>query len=385
MDFDFTLETITPDITGIITLSGNQGTILPSGPSASRPTSPVSGTLRIYTDSTPVLEYWNGTLWLSVTGSISGTTNQVSVTTTLGASTLSIPTTFTAPGYIRETSGLYSSTTTGIVAAGTTQGTATALITSNNIVSTAPVGSGVILPVPSFPGWSITVFNRGANSVIMYPNSGGQIDMASANTGIYIPTNQFVTVQNSSATQWNTVNPIYASGTGISLSIIAGEIIINNTGVTSITGGSGISASSSTGGVTLNTPITSTGDLIVGSGTNTATRLPIGTTGQILVVSGGTAAWTTIIQRVITSVSTATTASAVTGLDYVYLVSGTTTLTLPTAVGNINEYTVKNVGTNTVTIATTASQTIDGSTTVLLKVQYTSLSFISDGANWNIV
>jgi hypothetical protein len=40
-------------------------------------------------------------------------------------------------------------------------------------------------------------------------------------------------------------------------------------------------------------PVTTTGDLIVGNGTNSATRLGIGSTGQVLTVSGGTAAWAT--------------------------------------------------------------------------------------------
>src|ERR1035437_6325871 len=40
-------------------------------------------------------------------------------------------------------------------------------------------------------------------------------------------------------------------------------------------------------------PITTTGDLIIGTGTNTAGRLAIGTTGQVLTVVGGTAAWVT--------------------------------------------------------------------------------------------
>jgi hypothetical protein len=38
-------------------------------------------------------------------------------------------------------------------------------------------------------------------------------------------------------------------------------------------------------------PITTTGDLIIGNGTNSATRLPIGTNGYVLTVSGGTAVW----------------------------------------------------------------------------------------------
>jgi len=40
-------------------------------------------------------------------------------------------------------------------------------------------------------------------------------------------------------------------------------------------------------------PVTSTGDLIVGNGTNSSTRLGIGSTGQVLTVAGGTAVWAT--------------------------------------------------------------------------------------------
>lgn len=88
--------------------------------------------------------------------------------------------------------------------------------------------------------------------------------------------------------------------------------------------------------------------------------------------------------RIISSISTPTTAGAAANTDYVYLVTGTTTLTLPTAVGNSNLYTVKNVGSGTVTVATTSSQTIDGSSSITLPVQYTSVDLISDTANWNV-
>ncbi len=89
--------------------------------------------------------------------------------------------------------------------------------------------------------------------------------------------------------------------------------------------------------------------------------------------------------NVVISISTATTAGTAPNIQYIYLVSGTTTLTLPTAVGNSSIYTVKNVGSGTVTIATTSSQTIDGSLTAVLKVKYTSLTLVSDNANWNII
>lgn len=91
------------------------------------------------------------------------------------------------------------------------------------------------------------------------------------------------------------------------------------------------------------------------------------------------------ITRSVNNISTTTTAGSAASTDYVYLISGTTTLTLPTAVGNTNRYTLKNVGTNTVTINTTSSQTIDGSTSITMAVQYTAIDVISDGTNWNII
>ena len=91
------------------------------------------------------------------------------------------------------------------------------------------------------------------------------------------------------------------------------------------------------------------------------------------------------IVRSISSVSTPTTAGATASTDYVYLVSGATTLTLPTAVGNTNRYTVKNVGSGTVTVATTAAQTIDGGSTAVLTASLQgSIDLVSDNSNWNI-
>lgn len=89
--------------------------------------------------------------------------------------------------------------------------------------------------------------------------------------------------------------------------------------------------------------------------------------------------------RVVTSISSPTTLANTANVTYVYFVSGTTTATLPTAVGNTSFYVIKNTGVATVTIATTSSQTIDGSTSASLPVANTSLSLLSDGSNWQIV
>ncbi len=88
--------------------------------------------------------------------------------------------------------------------------------------------------------------------------------------------------------------------------------------------------------------------------------------------------------RSIKVISSSATAEANERTDYDYIASGAITVTLPTAVGNTCRYTIVNGGTNTVTVATTASQTINGSTTVTLPLQHMSLSFVSDNSNWII-
>ena len=95
------------------------------------------------------------------------------------------------------------------------------------------------------------------------------------------------------------------------------------------------------------------------------------------------------VTRSISSVSTNTAAGATAFTDYVYIVTGTSTITLPTAVGNTNKYTVVNAGVGTVTTATTSAQTINGAANSVQGAQaspyYPSEDYISDGANWFIV
>ena len=124
-------------------------------------------------------------------------------TTTLTANNLTVTNNFTASGYILRSVG------TAITAAGTTQGTGTALTKQMNIVSTVASGAnGVVLPT-AVSGMVITVTNTTANSLIVYPATNGQINTLGANVGFTMGTTtiQFIAP---STTQWYTVGATYA-------------------------------------------------------------------------------------------------------------------------------------------------------------------------------
>jgi hypothetical protein len=95
--------------------------------------------------------------------------------------------------------------------------------------------------------------------------------------------------------------------------------------ITGVTAGVGISGGGTSGTVTVTndmaTTITTSGDLIYGTGSGTYTRRGIGTTGQILTVSGGVPTWATpagggkVLQVVFGSTSTQVSSSSNTFID----------------------------------------------------------------------
>ncbi len=91
------------------------------------------------------------------------------------------------------------------------------------------------------------------------------------------------------------------------------------------------------------------------------------------------------ITRTSSIISASGTAGSTALTDYVYFASTGLKLTLPTAVGNKNLYTVKNVSVSSVLVDTTSAQTIDGSSTALMPVANQSIDFISDNSNWNVI
>ena len=90
------------------------------------------------------------------------------------------------------------------------------------------------------------------------------------------------------------------------------------------------------------------------------------------------------ITRSVVVTSGNTTLGGVALKDYVCLVVGNHTITLPTAVGNTNRYTIKNNHSADININTTSSQTIDGATSIVISPE-DSVDIISNGTNWNII
>lgn len=91
---------------------------------------------------------------------------------------------------------------TGISAAGTTQGTATALSNAINFLSTVAAGSGVVLSSSATLGDSQYVYNGGANPVKVYPHSGAKINGLATNAPMLLATATGCMFICGSATQW---------------------------------------------------------------------------------------------------------------------------------------------------------------------------------------
>ena len=90
------------------------------------------------------------------------------------------------------------------------------------------------------------------------------------------------------------------------------------------------------------------------------------------------------LTRSIATTSVSSVVGAVASTDYVVIASAGVKITLPTAVGNSNLYTIKNTAASSVLVAADGAETIDGTNTILLSTQYTAVDLNSDSANWHI-
>jgi len=154
---------------------------------------------------------------------------------------LSVAQTFTA---VQTFSSFIAYSGANYTAAGLTQGTATAITTTVVYVTGGGATNGLILPTAT-DGTSVVVQNTLSNAVLIYPNSGANIDGGATNVATSLPASLGVTLtyQASSSTWWSTVDDV-ASGNGVTATHTAGGIVTvaaNLNGTTLSVGASGLS------------------------------------------------------------------------------------------------------------------------------------------------
>jgi hypothetical protein len=132
-----------------------------------------------------------------------GTVSPIALTAYNSNSNIAFGANITTAGFMLRSVG------TGITAAGSTQGTATALTKEMNIVSTVPSGNGVVLPT-AVAGMVLTITNTSANSLLVYPASGGTINSLAANAAFTQGTGATLQFIAPTTTQWYTVGATYA-------------------------------------------------------------------------------------------------------------------------------------------------------------------------------
>ena len=113
-------------------------------------------------------------------------------------------------GNLVATSYHIRSITTGITAAGSAQGTATALTKEINVVSTVSSGAnGVVLPT-AVAGIVLIVNNTSANTLNVYPATGGAVNSGSTNAAYSHVSGASIQYYATSGTQWYTVGATFA-------------------------------------------------------------------------------------------------------------------------------------------------------------------------------
>jgi hypothetical protein len=90
------------------------------------------------------------------------------------------------------------------------------------------------------------------------------------------------------------------------------------------------------------------------------------------------------ITRTIVSTSGSATMGSSASVDYIYIVTGAHTMSLPAAAGNTNRYTVKNNHSAAITVDTAGAENVEGAASVSIPAG-TAHDFGSDGTNWWII
>ena len=131
-----------------------------------------------------------------------------------------------------------------------------------------------------------------------------------------------------------------------------------------------------------------TGDIYYRDSSGYFVRLGIGSNNQVLSVVSGLPSWKQAILATATQSGTTYTITANDTVIIANAASNNVTVTLPTA-STVTGYRYyikrKDSSANVVTVTRSGSDVIDGASSQTLDQQYTSMTVVSDGANWYII
>lgn len=305
MQFDFSTDTITPDLTTLLLLGGTGALQLAAGTTAQRPGTAGAGTIRWNTSlATPAIEFYNGSAWGAV-GDASALTG-----TTLASNVVS--SSLTSVG-----------TLTSLKIAGLTQSTGHLLI--GDSINNANVANCYVPGTPS---------GVNADRPINFIDSAAVMKIVRVGGNPALELQEWDSAITTNIGYWDWVS-------------VSGQFQLRDR----------------------SNPVTTVIAM-------TANK----TTGNVGFPGTVTAA------AISTSVSTKTANYSLVSTDSIILVNGAYTMTLPSAAtaGSGTQYTIKRIGTGTTTI-NSSSGTIDGSASVQLTTQYSSVTVVSDGTSWWII
>ena len=151
----------------------------------------------------------SGSATSAITAGTVTTNAQPNITSVGVLSSLTVSGNITAQSNVTMTGYVIRSVNAAVSAAGTTQGTATAISKEMNVVSTVASGAGVLLPT-AVAGMVITIINTSANALLVYPHVGGDINGGSINAAFSQPAGSTLQFVAPTTSDWYTVGATYA-------------------------------------------------------------------------------------------------------------------------------------------------------------------------------